>query len=349
MASTLGSPHPGDDPAAPDRANYAEQRVFTYSPFNPWITAGLFYGVLIGAYALAALIGGQAWIDRTPRGAFLNVHAREALVLAFIACAILALQRYSHLKEREEAPSLARVLDPDVSWAPESFSPGRLRLMTAVGAGLSLAVSLLYLPKNPDAGSVARFLWFTGMSVLLSMLFFRGLELTRMGARHTAQVVKTLKVDLLRVDLLYPWGRAAARTSLIWFTVSAATCLLFVGSGVTIYTAFLLLGCAAIGVWVFVGTLSLIHHRIRQAKAAALDELRTEITDLKTRLHDDPAAPAKLQSILAYEARIAAAPEWPFDQTILVRLGASALILTVPWFGQAFAGLVVEHLGKVMQ
>jgi hypothetical protein len=32
-----------------------------------------------------------------------------------------------------------------------------------------------------------------------------------------------------------------------------------------------------------------------------------------------------------------------------VRLGASALILTVPWFGQAFAGLVVEHFGKAIQ
>jgi len=28
-----------------------------------------------------------------------------------------------------------------------------------------------------------------------------------------------------------------------------------------------------------------------------------------------------------------------------VRVGASALILTVPWFGQAFAGLMVAQLG----
>jgi hypothetical protein len=38
----------------------------------------------------------------------------------------------------------------------------------------------------------------------------------------------------------------------------------------------------------------------------------------------------------------------PFDQTILVRVGASALILTVPWFGQAIAGVMVEHLGQLM-
>jgi hypothetical protein len=48
--------------------------------------------------------------------------------------------------------------------------------------------------------------------------------------------------------------------------------------------------------------------------------------------------------LLAYEARIEAVPEWPFDQTTLYRVCASALILTVPWFGQAIAGYVIEHL-----
>ncbi len=50
--------------------------------------------------------------------------------------------------------------------------------------------------------------------------------------------------------------------------------------------------------------------------------------------------------LLAYEARIAAVPEWPFDQHIAVRVGASALLLAVPWFGQAVAAVVVERLGK---
>ena len=39
--------------------------------------------------------------------------------------------------------------------------------------------------------------------------------------------------------------------------------------------------------------------------------------------------------------------EWPFDQTTLVRVGASALILTVPWFGQAAAQYFVDHIANV--
>ena len=124
--------------------------------------------------------------------------------------------------------------------------------------------------------------------------------------------------------------------------------LLFASSGFTLYTAALLLGCAAMGLWVFVGTLTQVHHRIREVKAAELERLRAEITSLVQRSGDDPAAAQKLTGLLAFEARISAAPEWPFDQTIVVRLGVSSLILTVPWFGQAFAGAVVEHMGKIL-
>ena len=53
----------------------------------------------------------------------------------------------------------------------------------------------------------------------------------------------------------------------------------------------------------------------------------------------------RLQGLLAYEARIQAVHEWPFDQTTLVRVLASAFILTVPWFGQAIVQYFVEHLG----
>lgn len=331
---------------SPDARSYAEQRVYAQSPLGVWTTTALFYVLLAGAYAAAAALDHRALIVRGPDGPALERTAQVAAVLALIICAILALQRHSHLKMLEEQPVMARVLGPGQSWSPETLPVARLRLMTAVGVAVSLAASLLYLPRG---GHFAVFAWFTAVSALLGALFFRGVVLTQMGSRHAVQIVSNLKIDLLRVDELYPWGRAAARTSLIWFTVSAATCLLFVGGVLTLYTILLLVSCALIGVWVFVGTLSLVHRRIRQAKAEALDGLRAEITALKARLHDDATASARLHALLAYEHRIDSAPEWPFDQTILVRLGASALILTVPWFGQAVAGLVVDHFGKAMQ
>ncbi len=331
------------------RSSYFEQRLFELSPFGVWLTAGLIYLALVGAFAVAALGNGRPWIVQSAAGVMLDDRARIALVLAFIITAVLALQRYSRIKDDQDAPAMARILGPDADWAPQGFSPRRLQAATAVGFVISLTASLLLLPRDHARSDPASSVWFAGASVLLGVLFFRGIELTRMGSRQAADAVRDLKVDLLRVDQLYPWGRAAVRTSLIWFTVSAASILLFASNGLTLYMAIVLVACAAIGVWVFVGTLSLVHRRIRLVKAAALEDIRTEIADLKARLHADAGAPAKLQALLAYEGRIAAAPEWPFDQTILVRLCASALILTVPWFGQAIAGLVVEHVGKVVQ
>jgi hypothetical protein len=241
---------------------YAEQRLFALSPLNVWLTTALIYMILAGAYAAAALLDGRALMIRTAAGPTLGRETQIALVLTFIVCAILGLQRWSYLKEVEERPTMARALGPGQTWSPQGAPVKRLWLMTALGVVASLVISLLYLPRG---GGGATYLWFTLISVLLSVLFFRGVELTRMGSRHASAVVRTLKIDLLRVDELYPWGRAAARTSLIWFTVSAATCLLFVGGELTLYTVGLLLSCAGIGLLVFARTLSLVHHRIREA------------------------------------------------------------------------------------
>jgi hypothetical protein len=107
--------------------------------------------------------------------------------------------------------------------------------------------------------------------------------------------------------------------------------------------------CAAMGGWVFFGTLGQIRRAIRAAKAVELEQVRHQLAELKAHLHADPAAPAKLQSLLAYEARIDSVREWPFDQTTFARMAASSLVLAVPWFGQAFAGALVERFSALIR
>jgi hypothetical protein len=100
---------------------------------------------------------------------------------------------------------------------------------------------------------------------------------------------------------------------------------------------------------VFIGTLGEIRVAIRAAKSAELEQVRHQIAALKADLHADPTAPAKLQSLLAFEARIASVHEWPFDQTTLARVTASSLVLTIPWFGQAFAGALVARFSSLIR
>jgi hypothetical protein len=331
-----------------DSWNYAEQIFYDRSPFGLWITTLILFAVLFGGYAAAAWIDHVPWIVHDKSGPGLDHRVWVALSLTLIVCCALGLPRYSRLMDQRDTAAFAHALRPDATLTAPS-SPTRLRLFTALGAlvagGIMVWFQLIGQGTDTHAPLVAA--WFTIAAVLVGVLFLRGVALTVASARYGRNVVRTgLQIDLLRIDLLYPWGRLASRTALIWFAVSAATLLQFVGDrGFDPYTIALVAGCAAMGGWVFVNTLGLIHHEIRVAKATELEALRIEITGLKRSLHADPAAPAKLQSLLAFEARIAAAPEWPFDQTILVRVGASALILTVPWFGQAFAGLMVAHLG----
>jgi hypothetical protein len=332
-----------------DSWSYLEQVLYDRSPFNPWITTLVLFAVLFGSYGAATWIDHVSWVVYDKAGASLDHRVWVAISLTLIVCCALGLRRYSRLMDQQDAAAFAHALRADVSWTAP-FAPTHLRLFAAVGALVAGGAMLWFQlsGRGADAHAPLVAAWFTFAAILVGMLFFRGAALTVASARYGRDVVRAgLQIDLLRIELLYPWGRMAYRTALIWFTVSAATLLQFVGDrGFDPYTIVLVVTCAAMGVWVFVSTLGLIHHEIRKAKATELEALRAEIAGLRDSLLTDPAAPAKLQSLLAFEARITAAPEWPFDQTILVRVGASALILTVPWFGQAFAGVMVQHLGK---
>jgi hypothetical protein len=333
-----------------DKRGYLEQRLFAYSPLNLWLTAAVIYLVLVAAYALAALADGATWFHRLGAGYVLDGRARVAVILALVICVALAMQRYARLSELAEAQT-----------NPLSAAMGDL-FLTMEGAGLKRAtilgvvggVLLVLVFRNPGVGADAalgsvRFIWFAAATVVLTVLFARGVELTRTGSRVTRRAIEEdLVVDLLHVDRLYGWGRAAARNSLTWFAVSASACLLFVSQVSPLVSAVLLGACALMGLWVFVGTTHEVHRRIHAAKTGELDALRSEISDLRTHPGAEPETSLKLHSLLAYEARIAAVREWPFDQTILVRVLGSTLILTLPWFGQAAAGVLVEHLGHLV-
>jgi len=337
---------------AGDRRSYLEQRLFAYSPLNVWATAATIYAGLIGAYALAAALDGAPWLRVVGGRYALDERARVALILALVACVALAMQRYVRLREQAEAMSnrISRAMGDSYL----TFHPAGLKLATALGALGGLLLILLFRAPGFGVHDVAigsaRFVWFVAATLLLGVLFARGVDLTRIGAQVTRRAIdEELVVDLLHIERLYGWGRAASRNSLTWFAVSASFCLLFVSQVSSLASAALLAACALMGLSTFVSTTHQVHRRIRAAKSDELDAVRTEIAALRARPGAEPATSVKLHSLLAYEARIAAVREWPFDQTILMRVAGSTLILTLPWFGQAVAGVLVEHFGQLIR
>jgi hypothetical protein len=127
--------------------------------------------------------------------------------------------------------------------------------------------------------------------------------------------------------------------------ISAVAFLFFVGGDLNWLTILLIAACAGMGIGMFASIMSRIHRQIVSAKAAELEHVRCQIDAMRAAMTTDDHAATRLHGLLAYEKRISDAPEWPFDQTTLMRVGASALIVTVPWFGQAIVQYFIEHLG----
>ena len=338
-----------------DRNAYLEQRIFILSPLGTFATAAALFLFLMGCFLAAAFGEGVALIDRDAAGNIqIESVLRMAFTLALMLCAALFIQRYTRIQERKDKSAFAAVLRPGTlenRYLTGLTPPGvRLPVFTAIGIGLGIALSWPLFGRamlTADHPAYATFLWFLIVNTLLITSFTRGVELSRAGSLSTAQAIDNdLVVDLLRIDLLSVWGRSAARFALIWFTVSAVACLFFIGNGLNAFTAAMLTTLLALGIWMFIRPMERVHHKIRTAKAAELERVRGEIDQVRAAAVTDADAATRLQGLLAYETRIAAAPEWPFDQTTLFRVCASALILTVPWVGQAVAQFAIEHLAQ---
>lgn len=336
-------------------AAYAEQRLFMLSPFGTFTTAFLIFLVLSGAYVGIAFATGKPVI--LFEGGLLHIPqaTRAAFTLSLLITTALGMQRYARVKEQEDVARNAVAFRHGASAAAEysKTTPSGVRLAWATLIGLVVGIPLSFVlgddaPLSHFWQSSPTSYWFSFSTILLCVLFFRGVELTRAGTRATREhIEKELIIDLLRIDRLSICGRSAARSALIWFAVSAVSCLFFVGGVEILLEVVLLSASLAMGVGIFVMTMSGVHRRIKRAKTEELERVRTELDSLRAQAHADADAALRLQGLIAYETRIASVPEWPFDQTTAMRLAGSALILTVPWFGQAIAGAVVEHLGSI--
>ena len=341
--------------AASDRRAYFEQRIFVFSPFGTLATALIIFGVLAGSFLIAWSLSGRPFVAVAGGKLVIGTIFWLGLWFSLMTAIVLGMQRYARTKDRQDIAQCAAVLKGGwpVAARMTALEPEGIRFGPANSVGFIMGVGVSWFFYVSDSTQnltayPAMLVWMSIATTLLLMSFTRGVMLSRVGGVAVRRMIDDdLIIDLLRIDRLAVIGRSASRPSLLWFTISATILLIFIGGGVTAFTVSLLAGCAAMGIWVFVATMEHVHRNIRAAKAAELERLRGEIDSLRARATHETDAAVRLQGVLAYETRIAAAPEWPFDQTTLVRVGASALILTVPWFGQAIAAYVVDHLSHI--
>ena len=260
------------------------------------------------------------------------------------------MQRYARNRDLADNAALCAVMPncTQEQWMYDAAGLRRLWIVTAIGALFGSVPSLVLVPHELVAKEPAMFTWFLAINAFTSALFARGIVHSARAAETWARSIDTsLVIDLLRIDSLNVIGRHGARSALIWFSVAGAILLFFVGNNMNALTLAILLLAAAMGIWIFVRPMERVHRRIRAAKHAELETVRREIQTARSQISREADAAAKLQGLLAYEARIEHVREWPFDQPTAIRVAAYVLIPAIPWFGQAIAGYFVTNFVHV--
>jgi hypothetical protein len=307
---------------------------------------------LLGAYVASALLLADSLVLRHPTrvGVHPNVpiNAVLALVIAFTSAAGWLARRWL----RDDLEALRPVVDAGEreweEWTLAVVHPPRAPLVwaAALGALVGLAViglALFMFSPGPSVW-VGHRLW----ALLLNpMLFATMAVFAHRGAeanRVFAALGERARVRIGSVAPLAPIARAGLRRSLLWLLGSSLAALLLPTANQPEFVLVVLAVTLGLGVASLFAPSRTLHRRMQEKKQAELAWVRSEIDRAGDALrgHGDPARGHRLPALIAWEARVAEAPVWPFDISIKLRF---ALLLLVPlgsWLGGALVERVVE-------
>jgi hypothetical protein len=323
-----------------------ESWLFRASPLGAMATSALIFALGASGFALVTTLAGYPLVG--PRGLALD-RLVPGVVSPLLLATALGLRRFIDVRQRAEAPAFAAILTVDPAVAAAMLRPASASHLVApslAGAVAGAVVAVVSVPVALFRGYPSVYFWQTALIAILCVLFARGVTLAARNGRNLRRVIDDgLRIELLHADRLAVIGRQSARNALVWLTFAALLCLYFVGGVDPGWpTLPILVVCMGIGLIIFLHPMSGVRRRIRAAKSAELDQVRDEIGEARWTETRDPAAAARLSGLIAYEARIHAVREWPFDQSTLLRIAAYVLIPAIPWFGQAVASDVIQRL-----
>jgi hypothetical protein len=336
--------------------------VFDAAAISPYAVGVAFAFALASAFALLDVLDGNyANLAAGEVPLWAHVEFRSMLVVAVLLAGILVTHRYEELGIRQDVVRLAPQLQPPNQVALLERQVGhvpRRGLYVAGGLGALLIASLvpaLYLDPT-------RFLsleTYAMPSVLLDLVIgavigwtlfrtlYAGIAQDRAFARLSGQVAT---IDLLDLSPLRPFARRGQRRALRWLLLATVAAFVFVDAGFATPPALVFVAIMGFAMFSFLLPVYGIHRNIHAEKQLLLatlrDQIRAERGRLGTRVARLSGAAAggggHLADLLAYEARISGAREWPVDTTILLRLALILLLPLASWLGGAFVERAVD-------
>lgn len=319
----------------------------------PAVSGLLLFAVLVSVYAVAEkLFGSSSSVGSVPTrfaGPFNESQIGFAVGAgvagyALAAGAAIAAGNAADVAMLRTAGALTRSPQPT------------LRAGRVVGA-IGLAASVLFMfYADESAAELLTGHRFTSDGVfsvgVLLLAFWLASRASWFTLADLASVARAMArgqpLDPLDHAELQPLGRMALRAAVLWAGAAAlgsVSLVLTEGSLAELVALGFLLAVATGSFWIPVRG---VHANLRAAKRAELERVRREIRRDREAVAalgpDSTAAAGRLPGLLAFEARIEAAREWPFDAATLRRFGIVLLLPLLSWLGGALVERAVDHL-----
>lgn len=155
------------------------------------------------------------------------------------------------------------------------------------------------------------------------------------------------EVDLLNLERLYAIGRSGLREALLWIVGMSIGSLFLLDSPISLWGLILLFVVTGLvlGLAVLLKPARRVRRVIQAAKREELARLEPQIKQARDEaMKVDASTQGRLTDLLAYQDRVRATPEWPFDSSTLWRFG---LYLLIP-VGSMIGGALVERVVNLM-
>ena len=322
---------------------------------DAWRAFAVFCGValaLAALYLASALLFGDVSVFQDPNGRFglvrlARFNAALGLVLAYLCAALWLGQRWV----RRGFPDLHPVVEASEAewsaWRARALSRGAVRLAraAALGAAGGVIVDVIGARANDAAAFwTGHLVWVYILNPALFAMMGMLIAMSNARAGVYQELGRRARVTLGDIAPLAPFARAGLRTALLWFVGTSLASLLLVDTDSPMLVISILLATTAIAVASLLAPSRGVHERLRDAKRRELGWLRAEIARASGALRagDAPGA-AQLPALLAWEARVLAAPDWPFDSGTVARFGLFLLVPAGSWLGGALVERVVER------
>jgi hypothetical protein len=320
-----------------------------------WRALAIFCGVALAVAALylaSAALFADLSVFRDGSGRFGGVrlarfNAALGLVLAYLCASLWLGERWVRHDFHELRSVVEASAEDWAAWAERVRAPGAFGLVRAalLGALLGAVIDFIGDRASYDTAGIwqGHVVWVWILNPVLFAVMGMLVWVSARRARIYQELGRRARIQLGDITPLAPFARAGLRIALLWFVGTSLASLLLVDTDAPVLVASILVVTTAIAVASLLAPSRGVHERLRDAKRQELGWLRAEIARASAALRSgDAQRAAQLPALLAWESRVVAAPEWPFDTSTWLRFTLFLLVPLGSWLGGALAERIID-------